>query len=445
MENGENISIWLIGEVTPHLPQGIPTVREVLRVYFNYRLVLKSAKKESVHSVVKDLISHSKRLELNNIANQDIVRKINVVIDKYDSYKRSMHRDTKTQRQNEQKFVILLDQLFEIAPKTNYHHTKNDKTKRPSEPLQLQDATLGTAANNQKSNGRDGSQITSLLPANDLRDESDDEQISATDSDPDFEVSLTDYQKSKLCKSTKKEPGVIHKILNNPDVSSALDRTGITSPKFTMLCAAIAGAIGEDISECILSTSTCYRRREEHREQIVTIVKDEFQSSSPTHLVIHWDGKKLRDTTNDDLTLRNQKVDRLAIVVSGVDVQKIITIAKMNNETGLVISDTVFQHISEWNLLKQLIGICTDTTASNTGIHIGSVILFQQLLKRNILYLACRHHVFELIIGAIFIALFGDTKSSSPEIFETFRRDWHHVDQKLFKVNGCLSATHVNI
>lgn len=261
----------------------------------------------------------------------------------------------------------------------------------------------------------------------DIDDNWDEVNNNNDEKDADFELSLSKYQKSKFSAgSNEKSTGVIHKIVNGPDVSSMLDRTGISSPKFTMLCATIAGVIGEDLNEVTLSSSTVDRRRKVHRDRIVTTIKDDFMSSTKSHLVLHWDGKKLFDTTNENSALRKKKVERLAIVVTGRDTQKIVTISKTKD--GLVTSDTVYENVIDWNLSEAIVALYTDTTASNTGGTNGSVVLFQKLMQRNILYFACRHHVDELIVSGIFIGLFGETNGPSPEMFENFKRDWHAIN-----------------
>lgn len=215
---------------------------------------------------------------------------------------------------------------------------------------------------------------------------------------------------------------------------SALDRTFTSTSKFTILCAAIAVAVDENLNDRVLSESTVDRRRIFYRDRIVTVIKNEFLSTVKSPLVIHWDGKKLKDTTNDDLALRNKKVERMAVVASGLRVEKIITIAKTSDGTGLVTADTAYEHVVDWAISDAIVFLCTDTTAANTGMTNGAVVLFQKKMKRNILYLACRHHFLELVIGSIFVLLFGESTGPSPEIFENFRRDWSMVKQKSFQV-----------
>ena len=42
-----------------------------------------------------------------------------------------------------------------------------------------------------------------------------------------------------------------------------------------------------------------------------------------------------------------------------------------------------------------------DTTASNSGSIKGAAKLIEDDLGRKLLWLACRHHTFELMIGAV--------------------------------------------
>lgn len=133
--------------------------------------------------------------------------------------------------------------------------------------------------------------------------------------DVDFERTLSTYQRRQLTsQSTSNHSGIIKKIIDSPDVSSVLDQTGVSAPKFTMICGAIAGAIGENLEECTLSTSTCYRRRKKHREQVVTTIKDDYISTTKSNLVLHWDGKKLQDATNENLALRKSSDWQLSSV-----------------------------------------------------------------------------------------------------------------------------------
>lgn len=57
----------------------------------------------------------------------------------------------------------------------------------------------------------------------------------------------------------------------------------------------------------------------------------------------------------------------------------------------------------------------------------------ERTLGRNLMYLACRHHILELVLQAAFTSLVGDV-SQGPNIttFSAFREYWPHVDQSKF-------------
>ena len=63
-----------------------------------------------------------------------------------------------------------------------------------------------------------------------------------------------------------------------------------------------------------------------------------------------------------------------------------------------------------------------------TPIHKGACTGLQQLLGRQILWLACRHHILELVVGAAFTELFGDTKSPEVTLFKLLKTSWDSLD-----------------
>lgn len=315
-----------------------------------------------------------------------------------------------------------MGERFEILPKTNYHRNKKLKL----ESLTPEIFEPNPSEVQQSANLEANADETYLEAFEEVKNDNTDGA-----DDTDFVSTLSKYQRRQLLNEpTAKEQSIIQKIIDCPEVSSVLDRTGYTAPKFSLLCAAMAGAVGENVIDCTMSSATCYRRRDMHLDLIFKTIKDDYTSTSKSNLVIHWDGKKLDDTTNDNLALRNKKVERLAVVVSGITGQKIATVAKTENGQGIVMSsDTVFEYLVDWKLIESVVAVCTDTTVSNTGHENGFVVPFQRLAGRNMLYFACRHHVDELTIDVVFIGLFGESTEASPELFTQFKNDWHLIDQ----------------
>ena len=82
----------------------------------------------------------------------------------------------------------------------------------------------------------------------------------------------------------------------------------------------------------------------------------------------------------------------------------------------------------EWGVAEKIIACGFDTISSNSGVNKGCCVILQTLLNRQILWLACRHHIPELIIGAAFTALFGDTKSPEVTLFKVLKDCWDTLD-----------------
>ena len=96
------------------------------------------------------------------------------------------------------------------------------------------------------------------------------------------------------------------------------------------------------------------------------------------------------------------KAERLPFLVSGDGIQKWLMVLKLVVGTGVLTGQAVYDAAKEWDLVDNIIGMCFDTTASNTGLKEGACIHIMKHVKRNLLHFACRHHVLELLVGAAF-------------------------------------------
>ena len=84
--------------------------------------------------------------------------------------------------------------------------------------------------------------------------------------------------------------------------------------------------------------------------------------------------------------------------------------------------------------------MCFDTTSINTGHLSGACIQLQERLGKALLWSACRHHVFEVILSSVFHAMKIEV-SSSPEVnlFTKFRDSWDFIESKsvpIFTMNN---------
>lgn len=116
-----------------------------------------------------------------------------------------------------------------------------------------------------------------------------------------------------------------------------------------------------------------------------------FQLSRDNGLTIHWDGKIITKLTG------SENVDRLPIVASQMGTEQLLNVPELPSRTGQAITQAVFKSINDWNLSKKVEAACFDTTNANTGWKNGAVALLEKLLRRSLLWLPCRHHIYEII------------------------------------------------
>jgi hypothetical protein len=172
-----------------------------------------------------------------------------------------------------------------------------------------------------------------------------------------------------------------------------------------------------------------------NRFQLSASVKANFSADGP--LIIHLDGKLLPAISGGP-----EKEDRVAIVVSGKEVEKLLAIPKVAQGTGDLVAQAAATAINDWKLTDEIVGISFDTTASNTGHLNGACVLLEKKLEKNLLWLACRHQIHEVLVGDVFKAIFGPTSGPNVLLLRRFNEYWPQIDKQVYAScnDGRLSA-----
>lgn len=89
----------------------------------------------------------------------------------------------------------------------------------------------------------------------------------------------------------------------------------------------------------------------------------------------------------------NRNVDRLPIIITSSNTEQLLGVPQLPSSTGLEVSSAVFVALQEWSLADKVQGVVFDTTASNTSRLNGACVLLEQKLNKNLLFLACCHHI----------------------------------------------------
>ena len=113
-------------------------------------------------------------------------------------------------------------------------------------------------------------------------------------------------------------------------------------------------------------------------------------SVSPSDpLLLHWDAKLLPDIAGGQ-----HKVDRVDVLVSGGGEEKLLAVPAIGRGTGEEQANACLSTLDDWQLRAQVRGRVFDTS-SNTGLNMGACTLIEQALGTDLVWIACRQHVFE--------------------------------------------------
>jgi len=115
-------------------------------------------------------------------------------------------------------------------------------------------------------------------------------------------------------------------------------------------------------------------------------------------------------------------VDRLPVLVTRDGIEKLLGVPKVASGTGYNESVAVYNVLESWKLTEKVQALCFDTTSVNIGPFGGVCVLLENKIGRELLWLACRHHVLELILSKVFTLCCGPSSSPYIPIFQEIQR-----------------------
>lgn len=127
------------------------------------------------------------------------------------------------------------------------------------------------------------------------------------------------------------------------------------------------------------------------------------------------------------------KIDRLPVLIVGINIDVLLGVPKLSSGTAEKQLDAIFKLLEKNKVCENIVGMCFDTTATNTGIKGGTCLLLEKKLGRKLLHLACRHHIAELFLRAAYEEFMGTTTGPDVGIFKVFRSAWNDIDKNNYK------------
>ena len=183
---------------------------------------------------------------------------------------------------------------------------------------------------------------------------------------------------------------------------------------------ATAQSLGHDPSALVMNRESFRKERIKFRQLSAAEIKAAFSPDVP--LTVHWDGKIVPAADGAS------REDRLPVLVSGDGVAKLLAVPKLPNGTGHAAATAVVEALKDWEVADQVVALCFDTTSSNTGMASGACTLIEQHLGREVLHLACRHHIFELVAEKAYVECMGPTSGPDVPLFKRLKSVWASID-----------------
>lgn len=426
-------SIWLIGHPSETITGArLPAGRDVMQNFIFFHCVKKLPVADSARQVHDQLMPFWTKSRLPVRQKQHIIQKIKDLYSEQQRLMSSRARSNEKDKQNQKQYTEKLDNLFDISHANAAQLISNEED-RLFLKLQQESRTgcigpvdrklLGREKRSAKRQEQFAKQVASAAAAATSSQEMDCAALL------DSENSLSEDDNDDFVVTTPSRSGTAKKIKRqdvlSPKVAAVLDRTNLSIRTSTMILASMVNEVGCSTSSAVLSKSTVHRKRQHLRCEAAQQIKNDF---IPCKSVVHWDGKLMSDLTGDD----TNQVDRLPILISSlVDGSiKLLGVPKLTSGSGQTAADAVYELLVSWKCENLIIGMCFDTTASNTGKHKGACTLLEVAVGHNLLWLACRHHMLEVLLSDAFGVCFGPSTGPDILIFKRFRDKWsaiHHI------------------
>jgi len=431
--------VWLIGQMSQHLIETkLPSKKEVMSLFFYHKNIIKMNIRDSARFTAVAVMTIWDKARIPTRLQKHIINKVEIIFNEWQKLKKNKENKTKRSeglKEKENNWQKTLDELFDIAhaDALNIIGIEEDKQFLL---LQRKEGRPGKIGNIDRKLAKKEVEIKKKNDNIKKRRMKEDEKIksltgqsymflsscSEDDSDLSDENTPT-VDESSIYKSPPKKRG--RKNLLDRNLAVSLDVAKLSDRKAAVVLTNTIKRLGNDPLEYNVNTSSIRRQRIQYRQEIAESVKNVFTPEVP--LTIHWDGKIIEDI------IGHETVDRLPILVSGKSVDQLLAIPKLISGTGQSISLAVYETTSSWGLCDKIKCMSFDTTAVNTGLRNGACILLEQNMDKDMLWLACRHHIMEIMLEAVVVHAIGCSSGPDILLFKRFKKSWSTIQSEHFE------------
>lgn len=418
----------------------LPTTRQVLR-RFHLHLKNTSSVRNASHATIEEVLILWSKAAITTTLHSHAVEKLEKFHSTWQLLKKNKGRPSETQRGRELEFENELDKLFDIAHadaltmtkiKEDYDFLLDQRGNRKmfmaaEDKILAQKEERARQRRNKEEERRQKAIASTSTAASNVcftEDETESSENSQSSGDEFEPAKLGTLERTSPVEKEQTKKFPTHQLFTS-HVTDSLDRNKTSDREAVRLIAPIAAALGCDPASLPISRSSVRRFRKKARKEKAETLKREFVPEYP--LVVHWDGKILPEIVGAG------KVDRLPVLVSWDGHEKLLGVPKTTSGTGFNEATSVYNLLEQWDLIEKVQAMSFDTTSVNTGHTNGVCVYLENMIGRELLWLACRHHVIELILAKVFTLCCGCSSSPDVPIFKRFKAVWDRVKRENFQ------------
>lgn len=437
METRANEKLFLLGhDESQIIGCKLPSKGQILKVLFYNMRKIKLNLRPSAYLVIKEAEVLWDKARIPTSQNIRSVQKVEALYHQWKTLQKTCKRRTALQEKREHDFVEELDDLFDIAhgDALSIIQIEEDRLfllnqRKKGRPGGMIGSDRALFEREKRRNMREERELIrqekyhqeqsqNLVASQDYSD--DEGQLAEIDSDE-----LQDnFQQTSTGNVGKKRK---MKNFITPKLVATLDKCKVSDRDAVRILIGTAEALGHDLSQLAISKSTIRNCRKQIRSETAINLKEKFQNILPQTITVHWDGKLLPSLTG------KEKVDRLPVVITSTETEHLLGVPALQAGTGRQQAEAIIQLLKEWNLTDKVQALCFDTTATNTGRLQGACVILEQELGKDLLYLPCRHHIYEIVLKSVFEKRNLSSSGPTLSIFQKFKGSWAMINQENFK------------
>lgn len=431
--------VWLVGKTSATLKQTkLPSKQEVLCLFFHYKSEKNMTVRSSAEQTAIEVMSIWDMVKVPTQLKKHVINKIESLFNEWKNLKKNKENKKKRSEALKEKEMVWqknLEGLLDIAHANalNMIRIQDYKDFLLNQRLPGRPGTIGnidkSLAKKETEKEKKKERLEKMKRKQEEEIKTLNEIALLLESNSSSSEDESDMSENNLVtlQRTNSEPPEKRgrKKLLDDNLAVSLDVAKLSDRKATIVLTNTLKSVGCDPSLYNVNKSSIRRQRIVSRKNIAESLKEQFTADVP--LTVHWDGKLIEDIVG------HQTVDRLPILVSGKGVDQLLAVPKLENGTGELTASAVCETLLAWGVSSQIKCMCFDTTSVNTGLKNGACILLEQKLGKEVLWLACRHHIMEIMLEAVVVQALGG--STGPEIllFKRFSKGWPTINQNNFK------------